>query len=96
MHASVPFRESSHVLQYLHQLYFTTPHWHVRACVPDNFLCVFACACVGVCTQVLLSGDDLKMMMDEVTIERGNYSSDGGPATVNLRTFLLIMEHSAW
>ncbi len=47
--------------------------------------------------QVLLSSDDLKMMMDEVTIGRGNSSSsDGSPPTVNLRTFLLIMEHSAW
>jgi hypothetical protein len=42
--------------------------------------------------QVALSSDDLKMMMDEVTVE----DSDDTPATVNLRTFLLIMEYSSW
>ena len=47
--------------------------------------------------QVLLSSDNLKMMMDDVTIGRGDYiSGDYGPPAVNLRTFLLIMEHSAW
>ncbi len=51
-------------------------------------------AYVIVC-QVLLSSDDLKMMMDEVAT--GNSDDDAnGPAVVNLSTFLLIMEHSSW
>jgi hypothetical protein len=47
--------------------------------------------------KVLLSSEDLKMMMDEVTMQYNTSSdSDNGPATVNLRTFLLIMEYSPW
>ncbi len=43
--------------------------------------------------QVQLSSDELKMMMDEVTISRHR---DDIPETVSLRTFLLIMEYSSW
>ena len=48
--------------------------------------------------QVQLSKDVLQMMMDEVTILHSDSgrSRGGGPASVNLGTFLLIMEHSAW
>jgi hypothetical protein len=42
--------------------------------------------------QVLLSSDDLKMMMEEVTAQH----ADDGPPTVDLRKFLRIMEYSAW
>jgi hypothetical protein len=49
---------------------------------------------------VQLSKDVLQMMMDEVTILHSDSDSGrsrgGGPASVNLGTFLLIMEHSAW
>jgi hypothetical protein len=50
--------------------------------------------------QVLLSSEDLKMMIDEVSGRnssgadiRGNST---GPGSVNLKTFLLIMEKSSW
>jgi hypothetical protein len=49
------------------------------------------------CWQVLLSKDVLQMMMYEVTILHDDDSNSFvGPAAVDLRTFLLIMEHSAW
>ncbi len=44
--------------------------------------------------QMMLSSDDLKMMMEEVTI--GHSQRGIGPAFVDLRTFLLIMEYSSW
>ena len=40
-----------------------------------------------ICWQVLLSAEDLGMMVHEVADKNG---------TINLRTFLLIMEHSSW
>ena len=47
---------------------------------------------------MLLSKDVLQMMMDEVTVlHSGDGTSDGWcPAAVDLRTFLLIMEHTSW
>jgi hypothetical protein len=47
--------------------------------------------------QVLLSSDDLKMMMEDVTYGYSTQiDSDSDKAVVNLRTFLLIMEYSSW
>ena len=47
--------------------------------------------------QVLLSSDDLKMMMEDVTCGYSNQiDCDSAHAVVNLRTFLLIMEYSSW
>ncbi len=40
--------------------------------------------------QVLLSNEDLKMMIDEVSGKKGE------AGTVNLNTFILIMEKSSW
>ena len=39
------------------------------------------------CWQVLLSAEDQRMMVHEVAGRNG---------TIDLRTFLLIMEHSSW
>jgi hypothetical protein len=47
--------------------------------------------------QVLLSKDDLKMMIDEVSGKHWSDTAEDCPVgTVDLRTFLRIMEHSAW
>ena len=46
--------------------------------------------------QVLLSKDDLKMMISEVSGEHGSAAEDSIVDTVDLRTFLMIMENSAW
>jgi hypothetical protein len=47
--------------------------------------------------QVLLSSEDLKMMMEEVKIGQTiQGDSDDYPSFVNLRTFLHIMEYSSW
>jgi hypothetical protein len=49
--------------------------------------------------QVLLSTEDLNRMIDEVSGNQiGGFESNtsGSVGTVNLRTFLLIMEHSSW
>jgi hypothetical protein len=47
--------------------------------------------------QVLLSKDDLRMMLNEVSGKLWSNNSEDCPiSTVDLRTFLLIMENSAW
>ena len=52
--------------------------------------------------QMLLSTEDLKMMMDEVSDSHAisvTFQAEETPTglgTVNLKTFLLIMENSAW
>jgi hypothetical protein len=47
--------------------------------------------------QVLLSKEDLKMMIDEISgKDQGNHDEDCPRDAVNLRSFLLIMENSAW
>ena len=48
--------------------------------------------------QILLSKDDLRMMINEVSGEHCGASTDADfiPGRVSLRTFLLIMEKSAW
>jgi hypothetical protein len=43
--------------------------------------------------QVLLSTEDLRMMIDEVSGRKGIGNETG---TVNLKTFLQIMEKSSW
>ncbi len=48
--------------------------------------------------QMLLSTEDLKMMMDELTDAQPMEAEDNraGHGTVNLKTFLQIMEKSTW
>jgi hypothetical protein len=46
--------------------------------------------------QVLLSKDDLKMMIDEVSGDHCSAAEDCTVSTVNIETFLLIMENTAW
>jgi hypothetical protein len=48
--------------------------------------------------QILLSRDDLQMMINEVSGENCSEFTDGDftPGIVSLRTFLIIMENSAW
>ncbi len=71
--------------------------------------CISRVETVSICTlyrsvtsillfQVLLSKEDLKMMMDEVSDKLWSDSAaESCPAgTVNLAIFLRIMENSAW
>ena len=50
--------------------------------------------------QILLSSEDLKMMIDEVSGRKGSgFDKRGtplGPGTVNLQTFLQLMGNSSW
>jgi hypothetical protein len=47
--------------------------------------------------QVLLSTDDLKGMMEEVSGTKiGDGDDPSGGCTIDLRTFLLIMQYSSW
>jgi hypothetical protein len=48
--------------------------------------------------QILLSRDDLQMMINEVSGEHHSKATDDDciVGKVSLRTFILIMENSAW